>query len=87
MGIIMWIVFGFVVGLVARFVMPGRDPLSLLMTTILGIVGALVAGFLGRALGWYQEGEPAGFLMAVVGAVALLALFRAIRKPRPTGVH
>lgn len=81
MGVIGWIFFGLIVGLVARFLMPGRDPAGFLLTMMLGILGAVVGGFLGRAAGWYREGEPVGFLMAVVGAIALLVLFRLIRRP------
>jgi len=83
MGVIVWILFGLIVGIVARFLMPGRDPGGFVVTTILGIVGAVLGGFMGRAMGLYREGEPAGFLMAVVGAVVLLALYRAVaRRPR-----
>ncbi|HWC02169.1 MAG TPA: GlsB/YeaQ/YmgE family stress response membrane protein [Methylomirabilota bacterium] len=78
MGILGWIVFGLIVGIVARFLMPGRDPAGFVVTAVIGIVGALIGGFLGRLAGWYAEGEPAGFLMAVVGAIVLLALYRAV---------
>ena len=84
MGVLGWIVFGLIVGALAKFVMPGRDPGGILVTIILGIVGALVGGFLGRALGLYQEGEPAGFFGAFVGAVIVLLLYRMIRRPRVT---
>ena len=76
MHIIGWIVFGLIVGIVAKFAMPGRDPGGFIVTTLLGIVGAVLGGFLGRALGFYGPGEPAGFLMAVVGSVVLLLLYR-----------
>jgi uncharacterized membrane protein YeaQ/YmgE (transglycosylase-associated protein family) len=75
-GVIGWIVFGLIVGLVAKLVMPGRDPGGLIVTMLLGIVGALVGGFLGRALGLYGPGDPAGFVMSVVGAIVLLAIYR-----------
>jgi uncharacterized membrane protein YeaQ/YmgE (transglycosylase-associated protein family) len=78
MDILLWIVFGLVVGVVAKFLMPGRDPGGIILTIVLGIVGALVGGWIGRALGFYAEGEPAGFLMAVVGAVVVLLLYRLI---------
>lgn len=78
MGILGWIVFGLLVGIVARFLMPGRDPAGFVLTAALVIVGALLGGFLGRAAGWYAEGEPAGFVMALVGAIVLLALYRLI---------
>ena len=76
MGIIGWILFGLVVGIVAKFLMPGRDPGGFIITAVLGIVGALVGGFVGQALGFYREGEPAGFLMAVIGSIILLLLYR-----------
>ena len=75
-GILGWIVFGLVVGVLAKLLMPGRDPGGMLVTIVLGIAGALVGGFLGRALGWYLPGEPAGFLMATLGAVLLLFIYR-----------
>jgi uncharacterized membrane protein YeaQ/YmgE (transglycosylase-associated protein family) len=76
LGILGWIVFGLIVGVLAKFLMPGRDPGGMLVTIALGIAGALVAGFLGRALGWYLPGEPAGFIMATLGAVLLLFIYR-----------
>ena len=75
-SILGWIVFGLLVGAVAKFAMPGRDPGGLIVTMALGIAGALVGGFLGRSLGWYQAGQPAGFVMATVGAVLLLFVYR-----------
>lgn len=84
MSIIGWIVFGLIVGIVAKFVVPGRDPGGLIVTMILGIVGALLGGFLGRMLGWYREGDPVGFIMAVVGSIVLLIAYRMVmgRGPR-----
>jgi uncharacterized membrane protein YeaQ/YmgE (transglycosylase-associated protein family) len=76
MHIIGLIIFGLVVGVVAKFLMPGRDPGGFIITAILGIVGALVGGFLGRAMGWYGDGDPVGFVMAVVGSIILLAIYR-----------
>jgi len=78
MSVIGWIIFGLVVGVIAKFLMPGRDPGGFIVTIILGIVGALLGGFLGRAVGWYREGDPVGFVMAVVGAIVVLALYRAV---------
>lgn len=75
MSILGWILFGFVVGLIARAIMPGRDPLGLIGTTILGIVGALVAGWIGRALGLYASTDGAGFVAATLGAVVVLAIY------------
>ena len=74
------IIIGFIVGLVARAVMPGRDNMSLLFTTLLGIAGALIAQLIGQALGWYSEGQAAGFFAATVGAILLLALGRTLRR-------
>lgn len=76
MGILGWILFGLVIGALAKLVMPGRDPGGIIVTILLGIVGALLGGFLGRALGLYNEGEPAGFIGALVGAVLVLAIYR-----------
>jgi len=84
MGFLGWIVFGLVVGALAKLVMPGRDPGGILVTIVLGIVGALVGGFLGRALGLYREGEPAGFFGAFIGAVLLLLVYRMMRRNRVT---
>jgi uncharacterized membrane protein YeaQ/YmgE (transglycosylase-associated protein family) len=75
-GIIGWIVFGLVVGLIAKLLMPGRDPGGFIITMLLGIAGAVIGGMLGRMLGWYGPNETAGFLMSLVGAVLLLALYR-----------
>jgi uncharacterized membrane protein YeaQ/YmgE (transglycosylase-associated protein family) len=69
-------VFGLIVGAIAKLLMPGRDPGGIIVTMLLGIAGAVLGGFAGRALGLYREGESAGFLMALVGAVILLALYR-----------
>ena len=78
MGIIWTIIIGFIVGLVAKFLMPGRDPGGFIITTILGIIGAVVATYLGQAVGWYRPGEGAGFIGAVVGAVIVLAIYRMV---------
>ena len=75
-GILGWIIFGLIVGAIAKLVMPGRDPGGFIVTMLLGIVGAVVGGFIGRALGLYRPDEPAGFFMALVGAVILLAIYR-----------
>jgi len=76
-GILGWILFGLIVGAVAKLIMPGNDPGGIIVTMLLGIVGAVVGGWIGRALGFYGPNDPAGFLMSLVGAVALLALYRA----------
>ena len=83
MGIIGWIIFGLIVGIVAKFLRPGRDPGGFVITTVLGIVGAVLGGFLGRAVGWYGPNDPVGFLMAVLGAIVLLVGYRMVaRRPR-----
>ena len=82
MGIIGWIVFGAVVGVIAKFLMPGRDPGGFIITILLGIVGALLGGFVGRALGIYREGDPVGFVMAVIGSIILLVIYRFVARPR-----
>ena len=82
MDIFLWIVFGLVVGIVAKLLMPGRDPGGIIVTIVLGIVGALLGGWIGRVLGLYREGEAAGFIMAVVGAVILLGLYRLVMPAR-----
>ena len=76
LGIIGWAIFGIIVGAIAKLLMPGRDPGGLLVTMLLGIAGAVVAGFIGRALGWYEPGEAAGFIMATLGAILLLFVYR-----------
>lgn len=78
MYILGWILFGLIVGAVAKLLMPGRDPGGIIVTMLIGIAGAVLGGFLGRALGFYGEGEAAGFLMSLLGAIALLALYRVI---------
>jgi uncharacterized membrane protein YeaQ/YmgE (transglycosylase-associated protein family) len=75
-GILGWIVFGLIVGAVAKLLMPGRDPGGIIVTMVLGIVGALLGGFIGRALGMYSANEGAGFIMALIGAVVVLAIYR-----------
>jgi uncharacterized membrane protein YeaQ/YmgE (transglycosylase-associated protein family) len=81
-GIIGWIVVGGIAGAIAKLLMPGRDPGGCIITILLGVVGALVAGWLGRQLGWYQAGEGAGFLAAVVGAFLLLLVYRLVARSR-----
>jgi uncharacterized membrane protein YeaQ/YmgE (transglycosylase-associated protein family) len=71
-------VFGLVVGIVAKLLLPGHDPGGLIVTALVGMIGGSVGGWIGRALGWYPEGHPAGFGMSVVGAMALLLLYRFI---------
>ncbi|MXP64921.1 GlsB/YeaQ/YmgE family stress response membrane protein [Roseomonas sp. M0104] len=79
MSIIWTIIIGFVAGIIAKFLMPGRDPGGFIITTLLGIVGAVVATYLGQAVGWYRADEGAGFIGAIVGAVIVLAIYRMVR--------
>jgi uncharacterized membrane protein YeaQ/YmgE (transglycosylase-associated protein family) len=76
MGVIGWIIFGLIVGVIAKLLMPGRDPGGFVITILLGIAGALLGGYIGRALGWYGPGEPVGFVVAVLGSIVLLVLYR-----------
>lgn len=78
MSILGWILFGFVVGLIARAIMPGRDPIGLIGTTVLGIIGALVAGWIGQALGYYGQNDGAGFIAATIGAVFVLLVYHLV---------
>jgi uncharacterized membrane protein YeaQ/YmgE (transglycosylase-associated protein family) len=83
MGIIWTIIIGFVAGLIAKFITPGRnEPSGFILTTILGIVGAVLATYLGQALGWYAPGEGAGLIGAVVGAVIVLLIWGAVARRR-----
>jgi uncharacterized membrane protein YeaQ/YmgE (transglycosylase-associated protein family) len=82
MSIIWAIIIGFIVGLVAKFLMPGRDPGGFIVTTLLGIVGALVATFLGQAMGIYAAGQSAGFIGAVIGAIIVLLIYHVVRGRR-----
>jgi uncharacterized membrane protein YeaQ/YmgE (transglycosylase-associated protein family) len=84
MTVIGWIVFGLVVGALAKLVMPGRDPGGIIVTMLLGIAGSMLGGFIGRAAGWYGPGQAAGFLMSFLGAVILLLLYRMIVRRRTT---
>jgi len=78
-------IIGLIAGAVAKWIMPGKDPGGLLVTMLLGIAGALVAGYLGRAIGWYAEGQGAGFIMSVVGAILLLAIYRMVKSKQAAG--
>jgi uncharacterized membrane protein YeaQ/YmgE (transglycosylase-associated protein family) len=77
-GVLGWIVFGLIVGALAKLLMPGRDPGGIVVTSLLGIAGALLGGFIGRALGLYGPQDAAGFVMALIGAVVLLVIYRAV---------
>jgi uncharacterized membrane protein YeaQ/YmgE (transglycosylase-associated protein family) len=82
MGILSWILFGLVVGVIAKLLMPGRDPGGFIVTILLGIAGALIGGFVGRAMGFYEANQGAGWLMSILGAVVLLALYRMMVRRR-----
>jgi uncharacterized membrane protein YeaQ/YmgE (transglycosylase-associated protein family) len=75
-GVIGWIIFGLIVGAVAKLLMPGRDPGGFIITMLLGMAGAVLGGFVGRSLHWYGPNDSAGFFMSLLGAVVLLALYR-----------
>ncbi len=76
MHILWMLVIGLVIGALAKLIMPGRDPGGVIITILLGIAGSLIAGYIGRAAGWYSPGESAGFIASVIGAVILLAIYR-----------
>jgi uncharacterized membrane protein YeaQ/YmgE (transglycosylase-associated protein family) len=80
--VVLWIVFGLVVGALAKLLMPGTDPGGIIVTILLGIAGSLVGGFVGRLLGFYQRGQAAGFLMSILGAVVLLLIYRQVARSR-----
>jgi uncharacterized membrane protein YeaQ/YmgE (transglycosylase-associated protein family) len=82
MGILGWILFGLIVGALAKLVMPGRDPGGIIVTMLLGIAGAVLGGFVGRAMGFYGPGEAAGFVMSFIGAVILLWIYRMMVRRR-----
>jgi len=82
MEILSWIVFGLVIGIIAKVLMPGRDPGGFIVTTLLGIAGAMIGGFVGRAMGFYGQGQTAGWLMSITGAILLLLLYRMMVRRR-----
>jgi len=82
MSILWMLLVGLVVGAIAKLMMPGKDPGGFFVTMLLGVAGALVAGFLGRNLGWYGEGEPVGLFASIIGAVVLLGLYRMVSARR-----
>jgi uncharacterized membrane protein YeaQ/YmgE (transglycosylase-associated protein family) len=84
MEILTTLIVGLIVGALAKLVMPGKDPGGIIVTMLLGVAGAFVAGWIGQALGWYRVGEAPGILMSVLGAVILLAIYRLVIGRRRT---
>lgn len=83
MGALIWtLVIGLVIGAVAKLLMPGRDPGGCIITMLIGIAGSFIAAYLGRAMHWYEQGQPAGFIASVIGAMLLLLLYRLIAPRR-----
>lgn len=80
MGVLSWLISGLIIGAIAKFLMPGKDPGGMIITILLGIAGAFVGSYIGQVLGLYASGEPAGWLMSILGAIVLLGLYRAIKK-------
>lgn len=80
MSTIWMLIIGLVAGIIAKFLTPGRDPGGCIITMLLGVAGAFVAGYIGRAAGWYAEGQPVGFLASIVGAILILLVFRMFSK-------
>jgi uncharacterized membrane protein YeaQ/YmgE (transglycosylase-associated protein family) len=78
MSILVTIIVGLIVGIVAKFLLPGRDPGGFIITILLGIGGSFLAAWFGREMGWYGEGQPAGFLASVLGAIVILLLYRLV---------
>ncbi|MEP7041825.1 MAG: GlsB/YeaQ/YmgE family stress response membrane protein [Dokdonella sp.] len=79
-GIIMTFIIGLIVGIVAKFLMPGKDPGGFIITAIIGIIGSFVATWLGQAVGWYHAGQTAGFIGSVIGAIILLLIYHLVRR-------
>ena len=82
MAILSTLLVGLIVGAIAKLLMPGKDPGGFIITILLGIAGAFIATYLGQAIGWYKAGQPAGWIMSVIGAMILLLLYRLIFKPK-----
>jgi uncharacterized membrane protein YeaQ/YmgE (transglycosylase-associated protein family) len=83
-GIVGWILFGLIVGVIAKLIMPGRDPGGIIVTMLLGIAGALLAGWIGQAVGWYRPGQSAGFIASLIGALILLGIYHFFRRRKAT---
>lgn len=85
MSFLWTVLVGLVVGIVAKLLHPGRENMGFIMTILLGVGGSFVAGFAGKALGWYQPDEGAGFIASVIGAIILLVIYSRVKKPAPPG--
>ncbi|HMJ21671.1 MAG TPA: GlsB/YeaQ/YmgE family stress response membrane protein [Terriglobales bacterium] len=83
MHLIWTLLIGLVIGAVAKFILPGKDPGGIIITSLIGIAGSFIATYAGRAMGWYQEGQNAGFIMSVIGAIVLLGVYHLLR-PKTT---
>ncbi len=81
-GFLGWIIVGALAGGLAKLIMPGKDPGGCIVTILLGIAGALLAGFVGNALGWYSQGQAGGFIAAVLGAIVILFIYRLVARRR-----
>lgn len=80
MGILSWLISGLIIGALAKLVMPGKDPGGIIVTILLGIAGAFIGSYLGQTMGWYAPGEVAGWIVSIVGAILLLAIYRMFMK-------
>jgi uncharacterized membrane protein YeaQ/YmgE (transglycosylase-associated protein family) len=87
MHILWMLIIGLIVGAIAKLIVPGRDPGGIIVTMLLGIAGSLLAGWLGRAVGWYQPGQSAGFISSIIGAIIILAIYHLIRGRTGGGGH
>jgi len=87
MNLFATILIGLLIGVVAKLLMPGKDPGGWVIAIVLGLAGSFLAGFIGRSLGWYGEGEPAGFILSVVGAMLLLVLYRLFARDKTATLH
>lgn len=86
-ALVLWaLIIGLIVGALAKLIMPGKDPGGIIVTILIGIAGSLIATFLGRALGWYREGQGAGFIMSLIGAILLLWIYRVVLTRRAKNI-
>ena len=87
MHVLWMLIIGLIIGAVAKLIMPGKDPGGVIVTMLIGVAGSFIAGYLGHAVGWYKEGETAGFVASVIGAIILLAIYRLIVHYRGPRTH